>query len=333
MNQPKTPTLQDIADRAGVATSTVSRYLNKPAVVARETGERIQEIIDELGYIPNLLAGGLASNRSKLVAILIPQMTNSLLDTTIDAMADELNAGGYTVMLGLTGASNERLMETIRAAISRRADAIVCSAVIPLGDDLIDLVRKSGTTFIQIWELPDDPVHLAIGFSHKEAGVSVAKFVYDRGYQKPYIITADGPRALLRAQGVKDEWLRLAGNAVGESVVPIPTRYGHARRVFADVKRQKEQPDVVICGSDLLAQGMIIEIMSAGLRVPDDIAVMGFGNSAIAGEMRPTISTVDVDGARIAREVMQVIQNRSVGIIDERGRINVGFRIIARESA
>jgi LacI family gluconate utilization system Gnt-I transcriptional repressor len=78
----KTPTLDDVAQKAGVSSATVSRYLNHPAVVAPATAERIQAAIAETGYIPNLLAGGLASNKSRLVAVLIPHLTNSIFRLT-----------------------------------------------------------------------------------------------------------------------------------------------------------------------------------------------------------------------------------------------------------
>jgi LacI family gluconate utilization system Gnt-I transcriptional repressor len=93
-----------------------------------------------------------------------------------------------------------------------------------------------------------------------------------------------------------------------------------------------EQPDVVVCGSDWIAQGLIIEAHACGVRVPDQLAVTGFGNLQLAGEMRPTITSVDVDGARIAREVMRVLHARAAGEKIDR-RIDVGFRVIARESA
>ena len=118
-----------------------------------------------------------------------------------------------------------------------------------------------------------------------------------------------------------------------EAEVHIPSRFGHARRVFAEMRRLPELPDVVVCGSDYLAQGLIIEAQAAGLRVPENLAVIGFGNSSIAGEMRPTITTIDIDGARIAREAIAAIHRHTAGENLKHQSIDVGFRLIARESA
>ncbi len=112
------PKLDDVAQRAGVSTATVSRYYNNPAIVAPATAARIRAAIDEMGYVPNLLAGGLASNRSRLVAVLVPEIAQSIFNDTIEAMASELSLDGNTVMLGLSGAGNARMPQLIEAAHS-----------------------------------------------------------------------------------------------------------------------------------------------------------------------------------------------------------------------
>lgn len=327
----KTPTLDDVAAEAGVSAATVSRYLNHPGVVAPATAARIQAAVAATGYIPNLLAGGLASNRSRLVAVLIPHLTNSIFNDTIEAMADELSAAGASVMLGLTGMDDLRTDKLLRAAISRRADAIISTGVIT--ESVADLVRRSRTLFIQIWELPDDPIGMAVGFSHRDAGRDIARFLVMRGYQRPHVITATGARANQRRDGFVAEWQAQGGGPLTESTVDIPSRFGHARRSFAEMRRLEAMPDVVVCGSDFLAQGLIVEALANGLRVPDDIAVVGFGNSSLAGEMRPTITTVDIDGTRIAREAIAAIRRHGDGEELTERRIDVGFRLIARESA
>lgn len=327
----KNPTLDDVAARAGVSSATVSRFLNSPSIVAAATGERIREAITATGYIPNMLASGMASNKSKLVAVLIPHLTDSIFNDTIEAMVEELSAAGLNVMLGLTGVSAVRTSELIRSALSRRVDAIISSG--PLEPEITDLVRRNPGLFIQIWELPDDPIELAIGFSHEAAGRDVARFVASRGFRRPHLVTADGTRAAQRRDAFLAEWQTLVGTPVTQASVDIPSRYGHARRVFADLRRLPELPDIAVCGSDYLAQGLIVEAQTAGLRIPEALAVVGFGNSSVAGEMRPTITTVDVDGRRIAREAIAAITRHSAGEPLRERTIDVGFRLIARESA
>jgi len=327
----KTPTLDDVAERAGVSTATVSRFLNKPSVVAPATAERIRSAVASTGYIPNLLAGGLASSRTRMIAVLIPHLTDSMFNDTIEAMVEDLSAAGLNVMLGITGVSAERTGELIRSAISRRVDAIISSG--PLDEETVALILRSPTLFIQIWELPEDPIGMAVGFSHHEAGRAIARFIASRGYRRPHLITAESARAKQRRDAFLEEWNKVGAGSVTQASIDIPSRFGHARRAFAEIRRLDELPDIIVCGSDYLAMGLVVEAKAAGLQVPEDIAVMGFGNSAIAGEMRPTITTVNIDGRRIASEAIAAITRHANGEMPEERRIDVGYRIIARDSA
>ncbi len=121
----KTARLDEVAARAGVSTATVSRFFNNPDVVAAATADKIRAAVAEIGYVPNLLAGGLASNRSRLVAALVPHLSNSIFGQPIEAMVEQLYTEGIVVMLGLTGTADIRLEPLIRAALGRRADAII----------------------------------------------------------------------------------------------------------------------------------------------------------------------------------------------------------------
>jgi len=327
----KAATLDDVAARAGVSTATVSRFVNNPSVVAEGTAARIREAIAATGYIPNLLAGGLASSRSKMVAVLIPYLIDSIFNDTMQAMVEELSAAGTTVMLGLTGVSESRTEDLIRAALSRRVDAIIFTG--PMTPQVEQMVQRSPALFIQVWELPDNPIGIAVGFSHRDAGRDIAQFIVSRGYRRPHLVTAEGARAQMRRAGFVEQWQATGKGALSESSVEVPSRFGHARRIFAEIRRMPELPDVVVCGSDQLAQGMIVEAITSGLRVPDDIAVIGFGNSTIAGEMRPTITSVEVDGSRIAREAIAAIRRHSAQEPLRDRWIDVGCRLIARESA
>jgi LacI family gluconate utilization system Gnt-I transcriptional repressor len=327
----RTPTLDDVAARAGVSSATVSRFLNTSAVVAPKTAERIREAIAATGYIPNLLAGGLASNKTRQVSVLIPNLADSIFNETIEAMVTELSAAGSVAMLGLIGTEQSRTDELIMGALGRRVDAIITTGTFSAENRQV--LRRSKVPVIEIWDLPDDPVDIAIGFSHRAAGRDMARFLKTRGYLRPHLLTAKGGRARMRSDGFIAEWLAQGGDAPSESAVDLPSRFGHARAAFATIKRLPEMPDVVVCGSDWLALGLIIEAQASGLKVPGDLGVTGFGNSTIAGDMRPTLTTIDIDGARIAREAIGVLRSRAAGEVPIERRIDVGFRLIARDSA
>jgi LacI family gluconate utilization system Gnt-I transcriptional repressor len=327
-----TPKIEDVAARAGVSTATVSRFYNNPEIVAPRTAQRIRVAIRSTGYVRNAIAGGLASNRSRLVAVMVPEIAQSIFNDTIEAMCAELAGDGNVVMLGVTGANDERMGSLIEAAVSRRADAVILTGILS-SEPLRALLRQRCPVVIETWGLTRDPIDMAVGFSHEAVGMQLAKFLRERGYQRPHLVVGNGPRARQRRDGFLKEWKARGGTRPTEITTPLPTRFGHARLVWRHLQELQVRPDVVICGSDILAQGVIVEACAAGLRVPNDIAVVGFGNLQVASDMRPTITTVDVDGARIGREAVRALRQRASGQRTGERLVDVGFRIVARESA
>ena len=122
-------TLADVAQIAGVSPITVSRVVNRPELVTADTLAHVQQVIDRTGYVPNLLAGGLASKRTRLVAALVPSLTNSIFVDTIEALTDRLWQAGYQVLLGLSGYPATREEALLSAVLSRRPDAIYLTGI------------------------------------------------------------------------------------------------------------------------------------------------------------------------------------------------------------
>lgn len=327
------PTLEEVAVRAGVSPATASRFFNQPKLVAQRTAARIKAAVTATGYVHNLLANGVASNRSRMVAVLVPEVANSIFNDTIEAMTAELDRDGNVVMLGLTHPDESRLVPLIEAALGRRAEGVILTAVLT-DPRARKMLRDQRATVIETWGLPADPIDVAVGFSHDAVGRAVARFVRDRGYRRPHLVVPGSLRARQRRDGFVAAWPTARGLArPTEMDTSSPGRFAHGRAVVRGILDARPRPDVVICTSDLLAQGVIVEALAAGLRVPDDLAVVGFGNLSIANEMRPTITTVDVDGARIGREAVSVLRRRAAGEILKGHVMDVGFEIIARESA
>lgn len=328
----RAPRLEEVAQRAAVSPATVSRFLNNPVVVAEATAVRIRAAILEMGYVRNLAAGALASSRSRLIAALVPDIAQSIFNDTVEAMIDEFASDGNSTMLALTGADNRRLNEEIDMALARRVDAIILTGIVSDAETR-ERLRTHPVTVIETWGLPIDPIDVAVGFSHHAAGEEMARFLRARGYRLPHLVVPRSTRSERRASGFTARWMDDGGPEPTRLEVNVPSHFGQGRLSYRALADLAERPDVVVCGSDWIAQGLIVEAQAAGVRVPDQLAVTGFGNLRMAGDMRPTITSVDVDGARIAREVMRVLRARAAGEPVLERRIDVGFRIIARESA
>ncbi|RYE04057.1 MAG: LacI family transcriptional regulator [Sphingomonadales bacterium] len=328
---PRAPRLDDVAAQAGVSAATVSRFLNNPEVVAPATAERIRTAIAATSYVPNMAAGALAGSRTRLIAALVPDIAASIFNDTVESMIDGLASDGNSVVLALTGPDNGRLEAEINMALARRVDAIILTGIVT-NAEMRERLRANPVTVIETWGLPEEPIDVAVGFSHRAAGEEMARFLRGRGYRRPHLVVPRSSRSERRAMGFTDRWVRDGGVEPTRLEVNVPSHFGQGRLSYRALADLPERPDVVVCGSDWIAQGLIIEAQAAGIRVPDQLAVTGFGNLRMAGDMRPTITSVDIDGARIAREVLRVLRARAAGETTET-KIDVGFRVIARESA
>jgi LacI family transcriptional regulator, gluconate utilization system Gnt-I transcriptional repressor len=323
-------TLGTVARLAGVSSATVSRYLNNPTIVAKRTAERIRATIAETGYIPNLLAGGLASNRSRLVALIVPSVSHSIFNDTVDAIVDAVSDAGYTTMLGLSGEDDRRVGTVLDAVIARRPDGIILTGMAGDGVHRRRLV-ESGATIIETWDLPDEPLDVAVGFSHREVGEAVANMVLAGGYQRPFVISARGRRARLRYQGLADA-LRVNGREPPHvEYLGYTTRFGEGRSRFAALIDQGYRPDIVICSSDWLAQGVVFEAVARGINIPADVAVVGFGNLGFSVEIEPAITTVDVRGSRIGAKAVEILVGRAAGV-EISNQHDTGFSVISRST-
>lgn len=325
-------TLNDVARLAGVSAITVSRALNTPAAVSPDTLERVRGAIARSGYVPNLVAGGLASNRSRLVAALVPTIAGPVFLETIQALTDALAEAGCQLMLGQSGYGGAREDALLDAIIGRRPDGIVLTGIMHSAEGRRRLLA-SGIPVVETWDITPTPIDMIVGFSHEKAGAAVADYLYGQGFRKPGIVTAGDERAMQRRAGFEQRFAELGVHGIPVCVVPAPSSLANGRAGFADLRAHYPGIDVIFCGSDVLAHGAITEAQATGLAVPGDVAVMGFGDLPFAAFTHPLLSTVRIDGTSIGRQaarfILDRVEHRDVG---PRVR-DLGFSIVKRASA
>lgn len=330
-------TLSDVAKLAGVAPITASRALNTPDAVSDEVLRRVREAVERTGYVPNMLAGGLASNRSRLVAAVVPTIAGPVFGETVQSLTQALAGAGYQLMLGQSGYAESREDALLEAIIGRRPDGVVLTGIMhsPQGRQRL---LASGIPVVETWDLTATPIDMLVGFSHEEIGVAVARYLQGRGYRRVASINGNDDRAMRRHRSFMSEAARLgitgpSADTGRGAVVPAPTTLGSGREALREILRRFPDVDAVFCSSDLLALGVLTEAQVKGIDVPGKLAVVGFGDLGFAGDLHPSLTTVRVDGTAIgvhaARMIVARANNEDVG---ERVR-DVGFSIIERDSA
>lgn len=325
---PRAATLHDVAREAGVSLITASRALSRPEVVSAKTIARVQQAAAATGYIPNLLAGGLKSQRSLMVAALMPTLSMQQFLPTVQALTEVLNAAGYQVMLGQSGYDRQREDALLNAMLGRRPDGLVINGLVQ-SPALRERLRHQALPVVETWELTPKPVDMLVGFSHEQVGAAVAAYFARQGRQRIGFASGDDPRAARRRAAFE----HTLGRTVPLALVPAPTSLARGRECLARLLAEVPGLQAVCCSSDALAHGVLIEALARGLRVPDDLAIIGFGNAEFTAHTVPALSTVHIDSAGIGRRAAEMIIARCRGEAVAQPVHDVGFRIVERQSS
>ena len=328
--------MEDVARRAGVSQMTVSRALRTPDKVAPGTRARIAAAVAELDYVPDMVAGGLAAKRSRLVAVIVSTLENSIFAATVEGLSSVLREDGYAVLLGASGYSRETEEELIRAALGRRPDGLVLTGDLhtPAARRLL---QASGIPVIETWELPEVPLDLAVGFSNRDAGAAMVRTLHDCGYRRiAFIGTAaeDDRRGRLRREGYRAALAELGAGPQRELTLSV-TVAGITDGPMALDALLATHPDAdaVFCVVDGLAAGLILACRRRGIDVPGQLAVAGFGDFDLAQPTGLDITTVRVSGLEIGQLASALLLTRLRGERIACAVHDVGFSIIRRSSA
>ncbi|WJD60686.1 LacI family DNA-binding transcriptional regulator [Pseudomonas kurunegalensis] len=330
-----TVTLSDVARLAGVAPMTVSRYLNQPDTVREPTRLKVRRAMEQTGYVHNRLAGSLKSSRTRLVAVVVPMVTNPIFSDTFQAINDRLAKAGYQVLLGVSGYQSEQEQELLEVILSRRPDGIILTGTLHTSTSR-NRLRAAGVPVVETWDLSAEPIDMLVGFSHEQAGRDVARQLTGQGYRHFALFAVDDPRGLRRADSFIATLAEQGVTTVHRQTWQgLPTleqgRLGLSELLKAQGEEGQE-PYVVVCTSDTIAQGVLTEAAARGIRIPEQLAVMGFGDMAFAAHTFPALSTVRIDGKLMGDTAAGLLLDRLGGQVAAPSTVDIGFTLVQRDS-
>jgi LacI family transcriptional regulator, gluconate utilization system Gnt-I transcriptional repressor len=328
-------TLQDVAKLAGVAPITASRAINKPESVSPEVLKKVQSAVERTGYVPNRMAGSLASSRSRIIAAVVPSTVMSVFMQTVESLNNTLFDAGYQLMLGQSSYSPEREEALLEAVIGRRPDGIFLAGILQPGKARTRLLA-SKIPIVESWDLTQTPIDMLIGFSHLEIGRAVAKYLIDKGRTRFALVMAGDERADRRATAFKQA-VHAAGLGdiftvnVGESRTLKSGRDAFIKILTSS--RKSKAIDAIFCSSDLLAMGVVTEAIARGINVPKALSVIGFGDVPFGADVEPALSTVRINGSDIGRLAAEYLMGKAEGKPIVKPIVDVGFSIVERGSS
>ncbi|MBU8860867.1 MULTISPECIES: LacI family DNA-binding transcriptional regulator [unclassified Micromonospora] len=286
-------TIADVATRAGVSKTTVSRVLNGKGEVHVRTADRVRAVISDLGYVPSARAVGLARGRTRVVGMLVPALTWPWMGEVLQGAADVVEAAGYGMLLFTCTHGDESMRRFASQVSAKSFDGLL--VVEPEGTlDYITELHRRGLPVILIDDRGHQPGFPSVRTTNEAGARAAAAHLLALGRRRPLVITG------LRRFGCTRERLAgFAGAYAGAGVPVEPDRVVEGDFTFecgrAAVRRLLADGvpfDAVFAHNDLSAAGALQALRDAGRRVPQDVAVVGFDDLPLAGHTHPPLSSV-----------------------------------------
>jgi LacI family gluconate utilization system Gnt-I transcriptional repressor len=328
--------IRQVARLAGVSPMTVSRVLSSPQLVAPETLLRVQAIIDSLGYVPNRVAGSLSSNRSSVVALIVPSLRNALYAETMQGMSDVLGREGFQLMISDSGYSLDEEERLIRACIAQRVCGLVLHNTTHT-PQAVQMIKNSGIPCVETGNLCAEPVDMAVSYSNYAAGKAIAEHLADLGYKhigfaSLRVSLSDRLRERRRGFLAGLRARRLKVDAALSLEVGPGLQSG--AQAVAQLLDSKLPLDAVFFAGDVLGAGALIECLRRGIAVPHQLAVAASDDNELMQNMLPALTTVRFPRYQIGVRSAELILDRALQrrAITSPVREDLGFEVIQRGS-
>jgi LacI family transcriptional regulator len=296
--------IQDVAAAAGVSVSTVSNVLNRPERVNARTAQRVRTAIAALDYVPHPGAAGLRTGHSSSIGLVLPDVANSFYSRIARGAAEAAYDHGYSLVLCHSGDAPEREQGYFTMLVAQRA---VGAVVVPLGADpgRLSRLRERGIPLVLADRAMPDRDGCSVSVDDVAGGRTAVRHLLDRGARD--VLVVNGERGIRqcadRYQGARQAVRSRRGARLDQVVAEEMTAAYGAK--IAD--QLGDLPDGVFCTNDFLAAGLCRGLAGRGVRIPEDVQVVGYGDLDIAGFGATTLTTVRQPVEELGRAAVELL--------------------------
>lgn len=294
--------LRQIAERAKVSVATVSRTLNHVPTVDRTLAKRVWKAVEELGYFPNTQARALVLGRSRLFGLIVSEITNPFFPEIVDAFENIAVQHGYEILLSSTGQDSKRVEVAVRRMLERRVDGV---AVLTFGMEEALLNDKQLTSvplvFVDVGPSRPKVSNIRIDYLSgiRQAVQHLAALRHER------IAFISGPLHLQTAVARRVAFQNAMGE-IGAPVIPDLLLEGDhtieaGMSAFADLLAHRTRPTAILCSNDMTALGVMRKSHEQGIRIPNDLSLVGFDDIRLAQFVSPPLTTVQMSQSELAQ--------------------------------
>lgn len=292
-----------VSRAAGVSISTVSRCFNHPNLVKPATRKKVEDAVRNLGYIRNRAAQVMHGRRSGTIGFVVPTIDNAIFAELIQSFSDSLDQQGFSMLIATHGFDLDREYAMVRKLMEHRVDGM---ALIGLehSEPTYQLIAEQDVPVLTVWNYADDARLSCVGVENSEAGRMAARHLLDLGHRDIGLVFPSlqgNDRARGRLDGALGELHRAQIEPRPDWRLQAPYSIAEAKTATMPILSRDPRPTAVLCGNDVIAEGVLYAAMHLGLRVPDDLSIMGIGDFKGSGEIEPPLSTIRIPARRIGR--------------------------------
>lgn len=326
--------IKDVAKEAGVSIATVSRVLNDIDVVNEETKKKVLDAIKKLGYRPNIVARSLKTQRTKTIGILIPDISSQLYPEIVRGAEDVANIYNYNVMLCNSDVDTEKEKEYLRVLKEKMVDGVLYMSS-NLEEEILDLINELDLKTVLVETKDKEGALPSVIIDNIQATYDATNYVINNGANKVAFIgmrresnNAWGERFLGYEKALQEKGIQVDESLVYCDTLKVKTGYEGVGNILS----KNDKIDAIVCASDEIAMGAINALRDKGIKVPEDVSVIGFNDIYAASIFYPKITTISQPmydmGSIAMRMLIKIINEKPL----EQGQYVLPHKLIERES-
>lgn len=313
----RTLTLRDVSEASGVSEMTVSRVLRNRGDVSVGTRERVLEAARSLGYVPNKIAGALASQRVNLVGVVIPSLSNMVFPEVLSGISETLDDTGLQPVVGVTNYSPEREEAVIYEMLSWRPSGMIVAGLEHTGASRA-MLAQAGIPIVEIMDIDGAAVDSAVGISHNRAGRQMAEAIIAAGYRRIAFLGTMMPhdhRARKRLQGFEEALARAGLELADREFYSGGSALLKGREMTEAVLKRSPEIDFLYYSNDMIGAGGLLYCLAQGIDVPGKVGLAGFNGVELLDGLPRRLATMDACRSEIGRKAAAIIAGKHEGVI------------------
>ncbi len=306
-------TLRDVSAASGVSEMTVSRVLRGRRDVAAETREKVLQAAKTLGYVPNKIAGALASQRANLVAVIIPSLSNLVFPEVLSGISDALDETGLQPVVGVTNYLPEREEKILYEMLSWRPSGVIIAGLERSSVSHAMLKNATKIPIVEIMDVDGEPVDAVVGISHRRAGRMMAEEILKNGYKKIGFLGTQMPldhRARKRFEGFTSA-LAKAGIEIADQIFySQSSAFAKGRDMTRAILERSPDLDFLYYSNDMIAAGGLLYLLEQGIDLPTQIGLAGFNKLELVEGLPRKLATMDACRYEIGKKAAEIVALR-----------------------